>query len=370
MRFDPRKGHLHCAHCGNDAAIEDDEAPEAGGSGAPGPWERPADVALTAGIREQDFRTAISSQTATAPLETTQVHDCPSCGAQVEFDPNVHAAACPFCAAPIVGQPAPNRHIRPQAVVPFALDEDMARDAMGAWLGRLWFAPTGLAQLARKGRRMDGIYIPYWTFDAQTESRYTGQRGDYYYVQRRTSKGDTETVRKIRWRARSGRVRRFFDDVLVAASRTLPPATLEALTPWDLTGLAPYAPDYLAGLRAEAYTIDLGDAFQDARAAMDKVILRDVRFAIGGDRQRVHHIDTDLREVTFKHVLLPVWVAVYRYQGQVYQVLINGQTGRVQGARPYAVWKIVLAVVLGLAAAAGLAYGMMLAEEAGALTMG
>ncbi len=85
-------------------------------------------------------------------MEETRVLTCPNCGAQVEFDPGVHAAECPFCATPVVTDTGTHRHIKPRGVLPFALDERTARSAMTDWLGRLWFAPNGLQEYARKGR--------------------------------------------------------------------------------------------------------------------------------------------------------------------------------------------------------------------------
>jgi hypothetical protein len=235
---------------------------------------------------------------------------------------------------------------------------------MAGWLGRLWFAPNALKRYARKGRAMDGVYVPYWTFDAHTQSDYTGQRGTVHYRTRRVvrnGKTHTQRVADVRWRAASGRVSRFFDDVLVLGSQALPKRFTDALPPWDLTQLRPYAPEYLAGLRAEAYSIPLDDAFVEARAAMDRQITRDVRFDIGGDRQRVTRIDTSVAAVTFKHVLLPIWIAAYRYQGKSYRIVINGQTGRVEGERPWSIWKIALAVLAG-AVLAGL-FGFAMAQQ-------
>jgi hypothetical protein len=104
----------------------------------------------------------------------------------------------------------------------------------------------------------------------------------------------------------------------------------------------------LAGFRAEAYAVSLQDGFGEARERMDRVIERDVRFDIGGDRQRIAHIDTEVSDVTFKHVLLPVWLAAYKYRGKTYRFVVNGQSGRVQGERPYSAWKIAGAVAVAL----------------------
>ena len=345
-RYDPGQTRLICDHCGDEQQID-----------ASGP--------RTPVIRELDFRSALESQLPAQEIEETRVTTCTSCGAQVELGSDTHATECPFCASPVVTGTGTHRHIKPRALLPFALDEAAARKAMTDWLGRLWFAPDGLQDYARKGRRMQGIYVPYWTFDADTKSRYTGERGTVYYETRtvmRDGKRQQVQVAKVRWRAVSGRVARFFDDVLVLASTSLPKRFTDALEPWDLAALEPYIPEYLAGFRAEGYSVDLETGFAEARARMDAVIARDVRFDIGGDRQRVHHIDTDISAVTFKHILLPVWLAAYKYRGQTYRFVVNGRTGRVQGERPWSAWKIALAVLFGAVLAGAAGYIIALGE--------
>ncbi len=336
MRFAPGEGKLVCDHCGNEEPVSGGGAPEHA-------------------IRELDFRAALDAALPQAEIEETRTVSCPNCGARFEFDADTHAAECPFCATPVVTDTGTHRHIKPKGLLPFALDEETARRAMTDWLGRLWFAPGGLQEYARKGRKMDGIYVPYWTFDADTKSSYTGERGTVYYVTRtvtRNGKRHTQRVQKIRWNPASGRVARFFDDVLVLASSSLPKRYTDALEPWDLAALEPYNPEYLAGFRAEGYTVELDAGFHLARAHMDRVIERDVRFDIGGDRQRVRRIDTSVSDVTFKHILLPVWLAAYKYRGESYRFVVNGRTGRVQGERPWSKWKIALAVIAGLILAA------------------
>ena len=339
-RYAPDKGALHCDHCGHEEPIAH-----------AGPWE--------GGIRELDFQQAVRDQLPAQEMEITRVSNCPNCGASVEVASDEQAKECPFCATPFVTDTGEDRHIKPKAVMPFVLTEDAARGAMTDWLGSLWFAPNGLAEYARKGRKMQGIYVPYWTFDADTKSSYSGQRGTIYYENRtvmRNGKSETVRVQKIRWRPVSGRVARFFDDVLVLASRSLPKKYTDALQPWDMTALEPYRPEFLAGFRAEAYTVELDDGFVEARHIMDRQIERDIKFDIGGDRQRISSVDTTVRDVTFKHVLLPVWLAAYKYRGQTYRFVVNGQTGRVQGERPWSAWKIAFAVILGLIVAAGVGY--------------
>jgi len=342
LRFDARAALLTCDHCGRTEEI-----------GQSGPW--------AGGINELDFKRALDNLLPAQDIEETRVSTCPNCAAQVEFDPAQHAAECPFCATPVVADTGAHRHIKPRGVLPFALAEDAARDAMTQWLGRLWFAPNSLQEYARKGRKMQGIYVPYWTFDADTKSSYTGQRGTEYTetrTVRRNGKTETRRVTKVRWRPASGRVARFFDDVLVLASRSLPERFTKALAPWHLEALEPYQPQFLAGFRAEGYQVPLHEGFLTARAKMDQVIARDVKFDIGGDRQRISRVDTAVSAVTFKHILLPVWLAAYKYRSKTFRFVVNGQTGAVEGERPYSAWKIAFAVVLGLIIAGAVGYGI------------
>lgn len=339
FRFDPEAGLLRCDHCGNTAPIEMSQT-------------------RAEALREIDFEAALAGLSPDE-VEEKRLVKCQNCGATVEFEPDIHAAECPFCATPIVTDTGTSRQIKPKALLAFSLTERAAKEAMNNWLGRLWFAPGGLKEYARKGRKMQGIYVPYWTFDADTKSRYRGQRGTIYYVSRTvTRNGKTETIQeqKIRWTNVSGRVARFFDDVLVLASRSLPKAFTDALAPWDLSELTPYTPEFLAGFRAEGYTVELPDGYDEAEEYMERVIRRDVKFDIGGDRQRIDQLNTDIRDVTFKHILLPVWLAAYKYRGKTYRFVVNGRTGSVKGERPYSAIKIAFAVIVGLIVAGAIGY--------------
>ena len=344
LRFAPGVTELVCPQCGHQQSIR-------------------ADTSIEDATREQDFNQMLAKLESAAPMEETRVTSCPNCGAQIEFQPDIHATECPFCAAPVVADTGTHRHIKPAALVPFGFDENTARKAMTDWLGRLWFAPNGLQDYARKGRPLNGIYVPYWTYDADTKSSYTGQKGVHYYeTQRITVNGKSETrqVQKTRWYPASGRVARFFDDVLVLGSTSLPKQYTDGLAPWNLTDLHAYAPQYLAGFRAEGYQVQLDQGFVEARQIMDNVILSDVRQDIGGDVQRVNNVDTDVNDVTFKHILLPVWLAAYKYRDRTFRFVVNGQTGKVQGERPYSAWKITFAVIVGAIVAGAIGYAVYL----------
>jgi len=354
LRYDPGALTLACEHCGtvNDIPPE----PE-------GPWGK------AGGVQELDYEAAIARAAGEVEIVETATVRCPGCGAEIAFGPDTVADLCPFCATPLAkAETHPHRHPKPQAVLPFALPEREARARMGNWLRGLWFAPSGLREYARAGRPMAGVYLPHYTYDAHGSADYQGMRGDAYYVTQMVpavSNGKTRMiqrqVRKIRWTPASGHVECAFDDMLVAASETLAPGggpAEDGNRLWDLVGLEPYRTEFLAGFRAEAPTLALDQGFARAREAMEAGLRDAVRADIGGDEQRISRMRPAFRSVTFKHVLLPVWLAAYRFQGRPYRVVINGRTGMVSGERPWSAWKIAAAVVLGLAVAAAIAWLM------------
>ncbi len=353
LRFAPGQSVLKCDHCGHEQKIALQEG---------GPWS-----GSTKAFQEHDLARGLRDDLPDTATEDVRSTRCTNCGAVVEFQGAHHATECPFCATPLVVDSGTRRHIKPQALIPFQLDEPTARKSLISWLGSLWFAPNRLLEFTRAGRALNGVYVPYWTFDADTQSRYRGQKGVHYYETRTVtvnvngkSERRTEQVQKTRWYPASGTVSRVFDDVLVIASSSLPANLGEGLEPWDLSALQPYSPDYLAGLQAEGYTILLADGHNTGRRKMEAVIYSDVCEDIGGDVQKVDNIDTDFDNETFKHILLPVWMAAYKYSGKSYRFLVNGQTGEVQGERPWSVWKITFAIIGGLILIGGAIYGYYL----------
>ncbi len=288
---------------------------------------------------------------------------CGGCGATVETS-DALARPCPFCGAGLVAMEAAADLVAPEAVLPFRIDRSGALAAFAKWIASRWFAPSDLKKLsAREGIR--GIYVPHWTFDTFTRTFYTGERGEHYYVTESytvtvngRSERRTRQVRRTRWYPASGRVERFFDDVLVPAVTSLPQDDLEKLDPWDLERLEAFRPEFLAGYDAARYDVDPKAGFSGAKEKMRPVIEGDCRDDIGGDEQRLHSVKTAYSAITFKHVLLPVWSAGYRYRNRTWRVFVNARTGEVIGERPWSVVKIVAAVLVVAAIVAGVVFAI------------
>jgi predicted RNA-binding Zn-ribbon protein involved in translation (DUF1610 family) len=344
LEFSPGTSKLTCPYCRSENDIGGD-----GDGGGGGEQDQP--------VQELDYHEAIQKLRTAAPTNQVPVVHCDTCGANVTVPEHAVSFSCPFCAANIVSQVRACSVIRPNAVLPFRVTRDNAIDAFRKWLKSRWLAPNALKREGRLDASVTGIYIPAWTYDTDTITDYTGQRGDVYYVTRTryvNGKAETYQDRQVRWSFARGTVAVAFDDVLVEATPTLDRNDLEHLRPWDLKACLPYHDEFLAGFRAEAYPpeMDLPRCFETAKQAMQDEIDSAIRSDIGGDEQRIDSKRTQYNDITYKNLLLPVWVSAYRYNNKVYRFLVNARTGEVRGQRPWSPWKIAFLVILGLIAAA------------------
>lgn len=341
LTFAPGTSNLKCEYCGTENEIEADNSQ----------------------VQELDFKEFLAKMQKEQVTESINIVKCDACGAEVSFSENTVSDTCPFCGNHlVVKEGATCNLIKPKSLLPFKIDQKAARQLYRTWLGKLWFAPGDLKAYARQNEKLSGMYIPYWTYDSQTSTSYSGERGDDYQVSESYTddKGERRTrqVTKTRWSSVRGNVRKFFDDVLVIASKSLPVKYLKKLEPWDLENLVSFDEKYLSGFVSESYQIPLDEGFGDAQEIMKPVIKRLVESDIGGDHQRIHHMDTAYSEISFKHILLPVWLSAYRYNGKVYRFLINARTGEVRGERPYSVGKIILAVLAGILIIGGIGFAI------------
>lgn len=343
LKFQPGSKSIVCEYCGANNQID--------GSG-----DEP--------VEEQDFHAFLAQKVDSSEMETMLTVKCSSCAATTTLNPNVTADDCPFCGtALVIDSGSTDSLIKPKSLLPFKVTKKEGLDAFKKWIKKLWFAPSKLKKYIHSIDKLVGMYLPYWTYDSDTSSSYSGARGVYYYVTESyttTENGQTVSktrqVRKTRWTSVRGQVNHFFDDVLIPASKTLPEKYLRKLEPWDLKNLSPYKNEYLSGFKCEKYQVNIEEGFGKAKGIMDGEIRGMVRRDIGGDEQRIYSVNTRFDDITFKHILLPLWISAYRYRNKVYRFIINARTGEVKGERPYSTWKIILAVLVGIIVIGGTIY--------------
>ena len=325
-------------------------------------------------IYEQDLDKALAKieQAPRYNLKAPKEIKCPVCAATFTLEPHIRSTRCPYCNAPIVTNLDIFMPLAPESLLPFKINGKKAKEIFKKWVGSLWFAPSELEKYTRSDSRFEGIYLPYWTFDADTTTHFQGYRGDTYYerVHRRVYIDGREQMveemePRIEWTPVRGEVDRHFDDILIGATKTLPRKLADSLQPWDLENLVPYDDKYLSGFESETYSVALDDGFDYAKSYMEFAIREAVRARIGGDHQKISYIQIYHENKSFKYILLPVWTAHFRYRGKEYRFAINARTGIIKGERPYSSWKIFFAVLFVLAL---LGAFFFMSENEGAVT--
>lgn len=302
-------------------------------------------------VEELDLETWLR-QVADEHARHEAVHvKCGSCGAEQDLARDTFAGRCRFCATPIVSEGYAQRLVKPRSLIPFQVAQPQAQAAFRQWINGLWLAPSALKQYARGDGGIQGVYVPYWTFDCSTETDYTGERGTDHTRSYTDSNGQHRTETETTWTRVSGHVSNLFDDVLVSGSPTLQRLSFfgaDRFFTWDTKALVPYAEEFVAGFSAEAYQVNLEQGFAAGKEIIDGRIVASIKRDIGGDHQRVGSVHTEYSDLTFKHVLVPVWISAYRYRDKVYRFMINGQNGAVQGESPKSWVKITLLVLGGI----------------------
>jgi hypothetical protein len=275
---------------------------------------------------------------------------CQSCQAISVLDPKRVGQRCEFCgSSQIVPYEQTKAPIRPESLLPFKTSEDNVRDAIRRWYGSRWFAPSRLKHAALTDT-VHGLYIPYWTFDAQAHADWTAESGYHYYETESYTDSDgksqTRQVQRTRWEPSAGSLDHFFDDELVPASVGVMPELLRKIEPFPTTSdLVPYDAGYLAGWVVEQYQIDLVAGAQRARDQMTGELERLCAREVPGDTHRNLQVAADFSAQTFKHILVPVWLLTYTYGAKSYPVVANGHTGAIAGKYPLSWVKIMLAVL-------------------------
>jgi predicted RNA-binding Zn-ribbon protein involved in translation (DUF1610 family) len=298
-----------------------------------GYYEPPEQEIVGKGAREFEFKVETLERAAhgwgTARKELT----CEGCGARISTPPTAMTATCPFCGSnQVIQRPASQDALRPRFLLPFQVTDDACRRIVREWLGSSWMVPGDLQQLAGVAD-FTPMYLPAWTFDAAAQARWRAQVG-HIKTERYYHDGEWKTRTRTVWRWESGRVALTFDDVLVPGTAQLSQKLLQRILGYDLRALVPYDPEYLAGSHAQAYDVLLENAWEQARHRMREQTRAACRGQASTSKIRNFSMQLDFADESWRYILVPAYVAAYRYRDEPYQVTVNGQTGDVAGQRP------------------------------------
>ncbi|RUL50510.1 MULTISPECIES: hypothetical protein [Lysinibacillus] len=328
IKFNPVNGKLTCPYCHHEEEIPD------------------AELELDEEVEELDFESAVTRSSFSWGAEK-KVVICDACAAEMVYDALEVANVCPYCGSNHVMESHAENSLAPNGIVPFEVSSQQADENFRKWIKSRWFAPNK-AKRSAKAEAFSGIYLPYWTFDTKTASQYTAK-----YGKDRTetdSEGDTHTVTD--WYNTSGFYQEFIDDHLILATTRYQMDILEKIEPFKLKESRPYKRDFLSGYIAERYSIGLEDGWTQAKkeihAHLKEQIKNKITYEHNADHVKNIKFSTVHSNITYKYLMLPVWLSSFKYKNKSYQFMVNGQTGQVGGQSPISPIKVTFAVILAL----------------------
>jgi Zn finger protein HypA/HybF involved in hydrogenase expression len=268
---------------------------------------------------------------------------CEACGAAVAVTPDVLTSTCAFCGSNRVhARDVTGGMLRPTVLIPFTVDKDRLRGLVAEWLGQGWMHPPELRSV-RALQELTGVYLPFWTFDADIHADWKAEVGTER-TERYHQDGEWKTRTVIDWHWRSGRVCVPIDDHLVAGTTHVSRIILGKVAPFNMSELVEYEPGYLAGWQAKAYDVQLQDAWKTGKDEMRSQAKSACHSDTGSHHVRDFRMTADFADERWRYILLPVYLASYPFEDRIFQVMVNGQTGKVAGQKPVAWLRVWLAI--------------------------
>jgi len=273
---------------------------------------------------------------------------CEACGSVVAVAPNALTDTCAFCGSNrVLARDVAGDILRPTALIPFAVDQQRLQALVKEWLGQGWMHPSGLRNIHAL-RELAGVYLPHWTFDTHARAKWRAEVG-HLKTERYRQGGEWKTRTTIKWRWQSGSVSMPINDLLVAGTGKVSQVVLEKVAPFDLGKLVTYDPGYLAGWQAKIYDIPLTEAWSMAKDQIRERIKGACYADTGSAHVRSFRMSVDFDEERWRHILLPVYLVSYKFEDRTFQIMVNGQNGKVAGQKPVEwlrIWLVIAALLV------------------------
>lgn len=276
--------------------------------------------------------------------EETRVFKCSNCGASTVFEDNELSKVCPFCSSSNIVPSDSIPGMKPSSILPFSISEEKAKELYRKWMKSKLYAPREIKKNPPQGF-LHGVYLPVYTFDMDTNTVYKGRLGKYHTKTVGTGK-NTRTVTEIRYFNISGEEFYHFDDIIVNAGNNIDQSSIDSVGPFKSNLGFKYKLDYIAGFSCEHYTKDLDTGYDDSKKKAKKIIERNILNGYNYDVVDYLDLDTTYDNITYKYIMIPIWFLNYKYNNKEYKVILNGDTGRLKGKYPISPLKVSITILI------------------------
>ena len=291
-----------------------------------------------AAIGEFDFATALRGSGTNWGV-TRRLVACKSCGAQLLYNSDQMSGMCPYCGSAVVlSAEDADCGVAPSAIIPFTLTKEQVAEKFYRWNKFAFWSPEKF----RRGKilsELTPVYIPYWSFEADAVTTYSGRFGHT------VGSGDRE---RTDWYQKTGIAEKHISEFNVCGSRKFfNDKMLNSVVSFKSRECLPYTPETLSGMAAEIYTIGIDEAWNYAKTTgLKKEIMESTREHEHADCYSNLVYSTEYYNVKFKYVLVPVYLAGCRYGGKIYNVVASGTNGRGKCGRPVSIAKFIITPLL------------------------
>lgn len=276
--------------------------------------------------------------------DEVKIFKCTNCDAENVVSVKEICYKCPFCGSSQITEIDELPGIKPHRVLSFTISKDNAHKSYINKIKRNIFVPSKIKKM-KIDVALTGVYLPVWTFDTDTESRYSGRLGKTYVTSVGSGK-NRRTVVKTRWYPISGNQNSKFDDLLVSAGSKVTSKELSALEPFDTNNSYLYNQKYLAGFVAEHYTLKLDVAWDNAKIKVDNAIKQKILSHYIYDKIGYLNVSSVYKNLQYKYVLIPVWIGVFKHKNKNYRFIVNGTNeNKLYAKVPLSALKITLFVL-------------------------
>lgn len=296
-------------------------------------------------IKQHDYESTKTMYDNSWAKDKRQVK-CQNCGANILIDSFSLLDKCTYCGGTTLVDVENAPSIKPDAVLPFAIDRKQAKEHFKNGLKGKMFIPSVLKKKL-PNLKITPRYINSYVFNAELVATYSGR---LTYTETETDKDGhihTHTYTKFV----SGVMPHKVVDCVIESSTNLSQTELLKIMPYDLSKLKSYSGDFLFGSSAEYSDKPLETAYREMESMATNAIKNNI--------VRKHHADgVDFLNMEFEYLskkycycLLPTYIFDYDYKNKHYKTLMNGTTGKLGGGVPRSGTKVlwfVLAWVLGI----------------------
>lgn len=268
-------------------------------------------------------------------------YSCPNCGAKVVTDSNTSATSCIYCGSTTILKNRLQGEFKPSRVIPFSKAKEEAVNEFYKFSKKKWFAPKSFCK-RENIEKLEGVYIPFWLYNCNVNGKIiadarrvsTWRSGNYMYTK-------TDYYNCIR----EGNME--FNNVPVDGSSKFADDIMDSIEPYNYEGMKEFSPSYLSGFLAEKYDVEKDDAYSRAKMRIKNTTVDELKNNIMGFNSVIVKSDNvDIEKVKDEYVLMPVWMLNINYKGKMHTFAMNGQTGKMVGNVPISIGKVILIALI------------------------